>query len=78
MFLQECAFTSSLSLHLLWSGAVLHDFGPLHQIKGNLNDAAFSDILNNSVLPSLGKFGEGAVMCLHTQSEVHIKILWKA
>ena len=36
-----------------WSGVVFHGSGPLVPVKRNLNTAAYNDILDDSVLPTL-------------------------
>ena len=54
------------------SGAVFHRSGSLVPVKGNLNPAAYIDILDNSALSTLWQhFGEGPFLFQHDSDPVH-------
>ncbi len=55
----------------IWSEAVLHDLG-FHPIKGNLPARAYSDILENSVLPTLWQQSrKEPVLVQHDNALIH-------
>ena len=62
----------SVNCKVWWKRNNVLELGPIVPVKGNLNAAAYNDILDDSVLITLWqKFGEGPFLFQHDNAPVH-------